>query len=212
MKHLRITIVGVLYCYVLAMLLTPVYAQTVEHYIMFSTRKAPKAKMYFDIEVEGPCYILWDNQEKEDLVPGKKVELKVKTQQFKIYGAISKFYAEECDLMSVDASGSPYLVANKGMTYTLGLSYTIPVKSKVLSAVQLYNEFGLLDKTSNQLENTIMDVLGVQLIAGNVYVLFDCAMGVNQPYFGGDWYTGLGAGKTDAKWETRFNINFGYYF
>ncbi len=114
--------------------------------------------------------------------------------------------------IAMAAFGSPYLVANKGMTYTLGLSYAIPVKSKLLSEVKLYNEFGFLDKADSQFEDTFMDVLGVQLIAGNMYILFDCAMGKNQPYFGGDWYTGLGAGRKGAEWETRFNINLGYYF
>jgi len=48
--------------------------------------------------------------------------------------------------------------------------------------------------------------------AGNVYTYVDIARGKNQPWLTQNFGTGLAQGVNDAEWQTRFNINIGYYF
>ena len=61
-------------------------------------------------------------------------------------------------------------------------------------------------------EDSMQNVLGFSGAAGPLYCYFDVAMGKNHPWLGGSWSYGLAQGDPDADWETRFNINFGYYF
>ncbi len=116
------------------------------------------------------------------------------------------------DFVAMAAFGAPYLVAWEGATYTAGLAYTIPIKSKIVSSIQLYNDFSVLDKSDENFSNSYMNILGAAITAGNIFMYVDCAMGKNQPWLGGNWTNSLGIGDPNAKWETRFNINLGYYF
>ncbi len=122
------------------------------------------------------------------------------------------------DFVAMSAFGAPYLVAWEGATYTAGLAYTIPIKSKLVSSIQFYNDFSVLAKSQGsfsqvyEVSNSYMNILGAAITAGNIFMYVDCAMGKNQPWLGGNWTTALAQGDPNAKWETRFNINLGYYF
>ncbi|KPP98637.1 MAG: Phosphate-selective porin O and P [Bacteroidetes bacterium HLUCCA01] len=48
--------------------------------------------------------------------------------------------------------------------------------------------------------------------AGNVYTYFDLASGLNHPWLTSSFGQGLGPGVRDPRFNTRFNINIGYYF
>ncbi len=115
-------------------------------------------------------------------------------------------------LVAMAAYGAPYLVAAEGISYTLGVSYTVPVDWNPISSLVFYNDFGMIDKTEKSFEDSFMNVTGVMITSGQVYTYIDHAMGKNQPWIGPDWTDALGAGNPDAEWETRFNINIGYYF
>ncbi len=116
------------------------------------------------------------------------------------------------DVIAMTAYGAPYLVASKGIVYTIGVAYTLPVKWGVISSLQFYNDFGLLDKSGAYLSNTLMNVAGVLVTAGQIYTYIDVASGQNQPWLGETWTDALGNGHLPTVWETRFNINLGYYF
>lgn len=116
------------------------------------------------------------------------------------------------DVVAMTAYGAPYLVAETASTYTLGLAYTIPVDWKPISSIQVYNDFGYHDKSKSSFNDTFMNVTGFLIAAGNVYTYVDYAQGKNQPWIGPVWTNALGAGTPDAEWESRFNINIGYYF
>ncbi len=116
------------------------------------------------------------------------------------------------DRVAMTAFGYPYLVAWEGATYTAGLAYTIPIKSKLVSSIQLYNDFSILNKSDKGFENSYMNILGTAITAGNIFMYVDYAIGKNQPWLGGNWTTALAQGDPNAKWESRFNINLGYYF
>ncbi len=110
------------------------------------------------------------------------------------------------------AYGASYMVAAEATTYTLGISYSVPVEWNPISSLMIYNDFGLMDKAENSFEDTYMNVFGVLVSAGKVYTYIDYAMGKNQPWLGPDWTSALAEGNDDANWEARFNINIGYYF
>ncbi len=116
------------------------------------------------------------------------------------------------DVIAMTAYGTPYLVAAEGTLFTIGLAYSVPVKWGPISNLQFYNDFGMLDKSVDDFENSLMNVLGVLVSAGNVYTYIDLAAGKNQPWLGSVWTTAFAEGTPEVEWEVRFNINIGYYF
>jgi hypothetical protein len=116
------------------------------------------------------------------------------------------------DVIAMTAYGFPYMVASEATTYTLGAAYSVPVEWGPVSNLQFYNDFGLVDKAADNFEDSLMNVTGVLVSAGNVYTYIDFAAGKNQPWLGSEWTGALAKGTTDVDWEMRFNINIGYYF
>lgn len=116
------------------------------------------------------------------------------------------------DVIAMTAYGFPYMVASEATTYTIGPAYSVPVKWGPISNLQFYNDFGFMDKANDSFEDTFMNVTGVLISAGNVYTYVDLAQGKDQPWIGPVWTDALYNGTPDADWETRFNINIGYYF
>lgn len=127
-----------------------------------------------------------------------------------------------------------YDVAAEAAMYSIGLSYNIPVDWGPISNIQLYNDytymqkFNELDFEDTNFKATQQNVFGALVTAGSIYAYFDVAMGSNHPWiteaFGGNAIgTGRGEDFTqpvsednplddDPGWNTRFNINIGYYF
>ena len=116
------------------------------------------------------------------------------------------------DVIAMTAYGYPYLVASEATTYTLGAAYSVPVEWGPISNLLFYNDFGLINKKIDTFENSLMNVTGVLVSAGNVYTYIDAAQGKDQPWLGPVWGNALSNGTVDADWEMRFNINIGYYF
>ncbi len=119
---------------------------------------------------------------------------------------------ETDDVVAMTAYGTPYLVASEATLYTLGVGYSIPVKWGPISNIRVYNDFGYMDKAMDDFEDSLMNVTGAMVTAGNVYTYIDFAAGKDQPWLGPTWTNALASGTEDANWEMRFNINIGYYF
>ncbi len=119
---------------------------------------------------------------------------------------------ESDDVIAMTAYGAPYLVAAQANMYTLGVAYSFPVDWVYISNLQVYNDFGYMQKTIDNFENSIMNVTGVLVTAGQVYTYIDFAAGKNQSWLGPDWTTAFAQGNPNADFEMRFNINIGYYF
>ncbi|MFK8054511.1 MAG: hypothetical protein AB8F78_00205 [Saprospiraceae bacterium] len=115
-------------------------------------------------------------------------------------------------IFSMSAYGAPYDTPAEAMIYTIGVARTFPVSWGPISSVQVYNDYNYMDKGGAPFEDTQMNVLGALVTAGPIYTYIDAAMGRNQPWLGPGFGTALGEGDPNAKWSTRFNINFGYYF
>lgn len=103
-------------------------------------------------------------------------------------------------------------VASKANIYVAGLAYSFPVKWGPISNIQAYVDYSLVDKANEHFYNTHHLIPGVLVTAGPIFAYIDYAMGKNQPWFTDDFGKGLGSGVKDAKWNSRLNINVGYYF
>lgn len=118
---------------------------------------------------------------------------------------------EDRDLVSMTAYGASYLVAAKANIYTFSFSHTFHLKSKWLQRIQMYHDFGIIQKWKKQFKSSSQNVSGFLLSMGPVYTYIDYAMGLHQAWLGPDW-NAFGAGTGSNSWHARFNINVGYYF
>ena len=118
---------------------------------------------------------------------------------------------DDDELISMTAYGAPYLVAAKANVYMLGAGYTIPVNRKFLKKIQVYNDFGWLDKQNNDYKDSFQNVTGCMLDGGPVCIYVDYALGKNHGWLGPN-FNGFGAGGESDSWHARFNVNVGYYF
>ncbi|MDN5353443.1 MAG: hypothetical protein PWQ09_199 [Candidatus Cloacimonadota bacterium] len=108
--------------------------------------------------------------------------------------------------------GAPYGVASKANIIVGGLSYSLPLEFGPISNLTFYNDYSLMQKDEDNFEDSAMNVTGCMVKAGKVYAYIDYAIGQNHPWLGGSWTNGLVNGVNDPDWESRFNINLGYYF
>lgn len=90
--------------------------------------------------------------------------------------------------------------------YTANVAYNYPFEWGPVQSVQLYNNTSLITNKRGFEEDTWMNVFGMAVAAGGIYTYFDLVSATNQPFINGSV-----AGESDS-WNTRFNINFGYYF
>jgi hypothetical protein len=153
------------------------------------------------------------------------------------YAATDK-NGDDVNTIPMGAYGFPYPVATEANMYVAGLAYNIDVEWGPISSVQPYVDFTLIDKVNKDFEDTYHLIPGFLVSAGPIYAYFDFAMGKNQPWLTDNFGVGLGQGRTydmsadsdmdyytedpelngkpvpvdDLSWNTRFNINIGYYF
>ncbi|WP_439882147.1 hypothetical protein ACSX1A_03080 [Pontibacter sp. MBLB2868] len=117
------------------------------------------------------------------------------------------------NFVEMGAYGANYNVANKGEVYTAGVSYNIPIDTRLLQGITVYDNYGYYNKRVNGFENSHMNVLGALFTAGPMYIYTDAAFGYNQPWLGPEWTNAFTTGTPgDTGWHMRFNINMGYYF
>jgi hypothetical protein len=87
------------------------------------------------------------------------------------------------------------------------LAYQLPVKWGPITSLTFYNDYNLMfNKSGDLTEDTVMNVLGVAISAGGLYTYVDLITAKNHPFIGGTM-----AGDA-LDWNTRVNINLGYYF
>lgn len=94
----------------------------------------------------------------------------------------------------------------KADIYTANVAYNMPVAFGPITHLTWYNNLSVMTNKRGLNDDTIMNVAGVAVSAGGVYTYIDLVTAQNQPFVGGS--TGQDGGSTN----TRFNINFGYYF
>ncbi|MDT0633532.1 hypothetical protein [Spectribacter hydrogenoxidans] len=126
----------------------------------------------------------------------------------------------DTEIIGTGAYSFEYTMPAEAWTYLANLAYTQNVSIGPISALKYYNDFTYVDKEDPRLEETIQNVTGMSIAAGAFFTYVDFVLAKNQPFttpyissggFGGAQLTDLGSAAAN-KWDTRFNINVGYYF
>jgi len=89
------------------------------------------------------------------------------------------------------------------------VAYTLPVQWGPVDSLKFYDDYSEIFHKQGGYPVTRMNVLGVGIGAGKVYTYVDLVTAANQPFIGGVMAPGPG---DDRSWNTRLNINVGYYF
>ncbi len=114
---------------------------------------------------------------------------------------------DDADFVAIGAYSFFDTMPAEAKLYNLNLSYSLPVKIGPITNLTFYNDYNTMtDKSGDLEEDTIMNVLGVAVTAGGIYAYVDLVTARNQPFVGGS------TAGDDDDWNTRFNINLGYYF
>lgn len=103
-------------------------------------------------------------------------------------------------------------VASKANVYVAGLAYTFPVNWGPITSIQTYLDYSMVDKDVEIFHDTHFLIPGMLITAGPLYTYLDYALGKNQPWLTDSFGKGLGSGVGNQEWNSRFNINLGYYF
>lgn len=127
---------------------------------------------------------------------------------------------QELDVVQMGAYGSAYSggdgytggVASNGTIYVAGLGYTIPVNWGPITSIQPYIDYSMVDKDVDAFHDTHFLIPGMLITAGPIFAYVDYAMGKNQPWLTDSFGMGLGSGVENPSWNSRFNVNVGYYF
>ncbi|WP_376691234.1 carbohydrate porin [Wenzhouxiangella sp. EGI_FJ10409] len=109
--------------------------------------------------------------------------------------------------MAVGAYDFYDTIASEATSYTANVAYSLPVNWGPVSNLTFYNDYSLVTDKSADLEDTWMNVTGVAVTSGGLYTYIDLILAENQPFIGGTMDSATKPGT-----NTRFNINFGYYF
>lgn len=97
-------------------------------------------------------------------------------------------------------------IPTRSNLYTGNVAYNYPVNFGPVQHLQFYNNTSLITDKRGYEKDTWMNVLGMAVAAGGIYTYFDLVSARNQPFANGSVVG------EDTGWNTRFNINFGYYF
>ncbi len=116
------------------------------------------------------------------------------------------------DEIFVAAYGDPYAAAAEASMTSLGIQFTKEIEVGPFTQLNLYENYTWMRKSAPGFADTHQNVLGASLAAGALFVYFDLATGKNHPWLTESFGSGLAAGDADARWNTRFNVNIGYYF
>jgi len=109
--------------------------------------------------------------------------------------------------------GETWSVASKANVYVLNLAYELPLKGGIVDSVTLFNDYNLIVKDESDFKDSEIGTLGLLVVTGNLYTNFDVTMGKNALFIGnGDASAALAEGDGHNDWDTKFNIQFGYYF
>jgi hypothetical protein len=116
------------------------------------------------------------------------------------------------ELIYMGAFDFAWPVAAKAWIPSIAVSTTIaPEKLDWLDSVTPYIEYSSIMKDNNSFNDSELFVIGAAWWRGGWYIYTDFAYSNGNYFVGNDAFTTFGANPTD-EWQTRFNINFGYYF
>jgi hypothetical protein len=115
------------------------------------------------------------------------------------------------DTITYGAFASTNSVASDGVLLVANVARDFRVSWGPVSNLLCYNDYSVLLKDENRFDDSMLNTLGCLVTAGPTYTYVDLIAGKNATFMDDPLGTGMGQGAGD-EWETRFNINFEYYF
>lgn len=102
-------------------------------------------------------------------------------------------------------------IASEGRVGTLNISKKFNTNTRLADSVTCYNDFSHIKGTADTAAGkgeSMQNVVGCMLAKGGLYTYVDVVSGKNMYFIGGP---GVGVGNADG-WNTRLNMNIGWYF
>ena len=113
------------------------------------------------------------------------------------------------DTVTLGAFGGSYEVAAAGTFGVANIAYNVPVQWPKVDVLTCYSDFSVLIKDDSGFDNSYLHTIGCGIGTGPVFTYVDLIRGRNMVFFG----DGSLAGGGDSRgWDTRFNVNVGYYW
>lgn len=104
----------------------------------------------------------------------------------------------------------PFMVTSKANVYTINLAKDFHINGKYIDKIKIYSDLSMVNPKKGYGSNSKQFVLGTTIIKRGLYAYFDYIMGQNMWFSGGP---GIGLmHPDDENWNSRLNINIGYYF
>ncbi|MGI2180054.1 hypothetical protein [Shewanella frigidimarina] len=118
--------------------------------------------------------------------------------------------AEDPNKIGVSVVSWQYEIATQGQSYSANIAKTFNTD---WGSVKCYNDFGLMtpDVDGDDYDNSIQNVTGCAVSAGQTYTMIDFIMGKNMTFSTAN-NDHVGLPEIGNDWDKRININFGYYF
>ena len=114
------------------------------------------------------------------------------------------------DTVQFGAFMYPFMVNTKADVFTINAANEIHIDGKYLDKIKLYVNMSMVAPNQDYGSDSKQIVLGTTLIKRGLYAYFDYIFGQNMWFSGGP---GIGLEHPEYQdWNSRLNINFGYYF
>lgn len=115
------------------------------------------------------------------------------------------------ETIEMGAFGVSSLVASSAEIYVANISYGVPVDWGPISKLTFYNDYSFMSKDED-LNDSHINTTGCLITAGPLYTYVDLILGKNAQFLNGGTNPFGPADDSDDDWNTRFNINVGFYF
>ena len=112
------------------------------------------------------------------------------------------------DVIRLGGFGSSYDVASRASVLVANMAYNLPVSWAAVDQVTCYNDYSVVLKDDGRFDDSRLNTTGCLVGVGPLFVYLDLIRAENMIFFG----DGSLAGGGETGWDTRFNINVGYYW
>lgn len=105
----------------------------------------------------------------------------------------------------------PFEIAAEADVFTFNVSKTFEINNDFADSITCYNDATSMSPTEDRanLSESIQNVTGCVIAKGGLYTYIDWIAGKNMWFAGGP---GVGIREGDSDWQSRLNINIGWYF
>jgi len=112
------------------------------------------------------------------------------------------------DTVTLGAYLGSFPIAARAKFAVANVAYVVPVNWPHVKQITCYNDFSMLDKDQAGASKSYLNTTGCGVGIGPTFTYIDIIRGRNMIYFG----NGSLAGGGSNDWNTRVNINIGYYW